>query len=1033
MKLLERIAAGCALLFALHANAQTTQNQADWENPQVIAVNKLPYHASLGSRQGILSLDGKWRFRWSPTPESRTVGFFQADFDSSNWDTIEVPGTWQMQGYGIPIYVNIGAPFAVNPPSVTSTPPEDYFTRENRNTVGQYITNFSLSAADLQGRLILCFHGVQSAMYLWVNGEKVGYSQNSMSPAEFDITNYAKQGDNRLAVEVYRWCDGSYLENQDMWRLSGIFRSVELRKTSNVFVQDYEVKTSLTDNYQSAEIQINTKVKNLGSFAAKKLHMQASLSRNGKIIATALKSKQFSILANGETTASIVFRIEKPSLWSAETPNLYDLKISLISAQSAEIETFNQKIGFRECKIVGNQFFVNGKSVKLKGINRHEHHPRLGRTPDSLTILRDLCLMKQANINMIRMAHYPHCQYIYDLCDEMGFYVMDEANQESHMLGIGSPRIGDNPEWIDAHVDRAVALVERDKNHPCLIMWSLGNEGGAGRCLQAMADTITALDPSRPIYCDSDQRLSSMTDVSYFTPAQLSQLIEKEQSKPVFMREYAHAMGNSVGNLQEYWDLIENNDCLVGGAIWDWADQAIAKRQNADNEFGAARRTWINYSRDLELKPDEYWAYGGDFGDKPNDGPFCINGLVGADRVPHPHYYQVQYVYQNIDFSLIDSETVKLINKHAFRELTDFDYSYQWLANGEPLAEEKALLTNNNTLKIKPIEQTDSELILRVFAHLKNDESWAEKGFAVAKKEFILAAQKDDKAITSGSKPILSEIDSLLIVSIGKNRFSINRKNAALVSWIKNDESLISAPLEPYFWKPANNNQLANGYEQRLAIWRNAAAMRQLIDYEIVKNDSSLTLNFTFHLPTIEAELRLTYRFGLCGGAELCATYAPTKTDLPPMPKFGFRTEVPNTFDNVKWYGRGDYENYPDRKTSAFVGTYSKTIEEFITPYVFAQDNANRTDVRWLNLSGACAEHIKISGNQPFCFRIWPYSESDIEAATHHHELPRRKSLTVNIDKNIHGVGGCDTWGARTLDAYTINANEPMAFSIRLE
>ena len=600
------------------------QQVPDWENPRVVDINKEEYHSTLtlpsgkSSCEEIVSLNGRWKFYWSPDPQSRPSDFYKNNFDVSGWDNISVPGTWQLQGYGKPIYTNWTYPFKKDQPKVTGEPPKHFFSYENRNPVGSYVTTFDVSEDMKDKQLYLHFEGVKSAMYVWINGEKVGYSQNSMAPAEFDITGYVNEGQNRLAVEVYRWSDGSYLEDQDMWRFSGIYRPVELWVRPKIHIKDYSLTTDLADDFSSAGFKAKVWLRNLSDSKSGKLSLEVLLkgkNRNEERFVKRLITPVKNLPATSAGCYTLSSVVENPKLWSAEKPNLYDVEIRLYDGKKV-VEEFQSHIGIWKCEIDGNVFKFNGQPVKLKGVNRHEHHPRTGRLVDSETMEKDLRLMKQANINMIRTAHYPNSPLFYELCDRYGFYVMDEANQESHDYGLGNKILGDNPEWTLAHVDRALALVQRDKNHPCVVFWSLGNEGGAGRNMQAMADTIQAIDASRIIFSDTDLSVSAFNDPSYYTPGKFKEYAREKRDKPIFMREYAHAMGNSVGNLQEYWDVIEANDHVSGAAIWDWVDQGIAKKINPGYKKG------VENSGSLLLKEGEFWAYGGDFGDFPNNGEF---------------------------------------------------------------------------------------------------------------------------------------------------------------------------------------------------------------------------------------------------------------------------------------------------------------------------------------------------------------------------------------------------------------------------
>lgn len=1010
------------------------QQVPDWENPRVVGINKEEYHSTLtlpsgkSSCEEVVPLNGRWKFYWSPDPQSRPSDFYKNSFDVSGWDNISVPGTWQLQGYGKPIYTNWTYPFKKDQPKVTGEPPKHFFSYENRNPVGSYVTTFDVSEDMKDKQLYLHFEGVKSAMYVWINGKKVGYSQNSMAPAEFDITGYVNEGQNRLAVEVYRWSDGSYLEDQDMWRFSGIYRPVELWVRPKIHIKDYSLTTDLADDFSSAGFKAKVWLRNLSDSKSGKLSLEVLLKgknrseeRFVKRLITPVKNLP-AASAGCYTLSSIV---ENPKLWSAEKPDLYDVEIRLYDGKKV-IEEFQSHIGIWKCKIDGNVFKFNGQPVKLKGVNRHEHHPRTGRLVDRETMEKDLKLMKQANINMIRTSHYPNSPLFYELCDRYGFYVMDEANQESHDYGLGNKILGDNPEWTLAHVDRALALVQRDKNHPCVVFWSLGNEGGAGRNMQAMADTIRAIDASRIIFSDTDLSVSAFNDPSYYTPGKFKEYVREKRDKPIFMREYAHAMGNSVGNLQEYWDVIESNEHVSGAAIWDWVDQGIAKKINPGYKKG------VENSDALLLKEGEFWAYGGDFGDFPNNGDFCFNGLIGADRVPHPHYYQVQKVYQNIGFSLEGPNKVRLTNKYEFTALDEFDYEYEWLQNGELVKSGEVPLVAGNRLDI-PSFTGSGELFLNVFAKLKQSTCWAEKGFIVSKEQFLVNMSKPESIVSEGGSVEVNASPATIEIIAGLNCFIVDVKSGALTSWKNDGTEILYAPLEPYFWKPANSNQMNNGYNDRLGIWRNAADERVVegVDYS-VKNGLAV-VEVSMSLPVVGAAYQLRYTVNGSGKIQVEAFYKPEKEKIPLMPKFGMRMRLPSSMDYVKWYGRGEFENYPDRKTAALVGCYATDLNSFVTDYAFPQDNANRCDVRWFSLNDKEGRMIKVTGLQPLCFRVWPYGEEDLEKNRHAYELPGRDYVNVNIDLNIHGVGGIDSWGARTLDEYTIDGDQAYYYGYLME
>ncbi len=999
------------LTLVLEASAQTTN---DWENPHVLGINKLPYHATLQlpskekECKEIVSLDGQWYFHWSRKPEERPADFYRENYDVSQWGKIAVPGNWQMQGYGTPIYININYPFVKARPSVTAEPPQDWTAYENRNPVGSYVQFFDVTKEMLQQNLILHFGGVHSAFYVWVNGKRVGYSQNSMSPAEFDVTKYLKAGKNKLAVEVYRWSDGSYLEDQDMWRLSGIFRPVQLWVRPQTHICDYKVTSDLNSDFSQATIHANISLCQTGKKAAKDLRVVFKM--DGRELVGNVKS----LLAGDTTTVALNLPLEHPRLWSAEKPNLYPFSIELQDMKGAVIEHFDYHLGVKKVEIVGEVFKINGKNVKLRGVNRHDHHPRTGRYVDDATYELDIRLMKQANVNFLRTSHYPDREYLYELCDRYGIYVMDEANHETHGYGYANREMGEDPEFKDAHVDRATSLVQRDRNHPCVILWSLGNEGAVGPNIEAMYNKVKELDTTRPPFFDSDHRYSDIYDDSYLYPDELRERAQRVTDKPFMMREYAHAMGNSMGNLQEYWDVVYADSSICGLAVWDWVDQGIAKPIDGSP---------LRPSSKLQKEEDEFWAYGGDFGDKPNDGPFCINGLIAPDRTPHPHYYEVQYVYQPLKFVYEDGN-VRIINRDFFTDVDEYEYTYEFLADGK-VRETGGLTLQGNTLIFPSIQAPVvgggpfPELSIYVEARLKEDKPWAQKGFVVAREQFVTKPSSFPTTLTGTPAESRQEDGGVLVTT---NQGSVMIDNTgAITSWMLDGKQMLQAPLEPYFWKPENDNQGAAGFARRVAVWQEAAAQRTVHSYRAEVDESTLKIVYDISLP-IGADLTLTYAFTAEGRIMVSMDYIPTATDIPLMPKFGMRMRLPADYTDINYYGRGPWENYPDRKGSAFLGRYQMPLSDYMTEYVHPQDNGNRCDVRWFEIAGS-SRKLRIEGCQPLCIRAWDYGEEDLGVG-HPYELQRGKFVNLNIDLSVHGVGGTDTWGKRTLPQYTIDGNQ---------
>ena len=968
------------LVSALQVPAQVTH---DWENPAVLGINKLPYHATLQlpSREKeckeIVSLDGQWLFHWSRNPDERPADFFREEFDVSGWGSINVPGNWQTQGYGTPIYININYPFVKNRPSVTTEPPKDWTAYENRNPVGSYVTFFDVTDEMSVKNLILHFGGVHSAFYVWVNGQRVGYSQNSMSPAEFDVTPFVRAGRNKLAVEVYRWSDGSYLEDQDYWRLSGIFRPVQLWVRPLVHISDYHVTTEPSPTLNSAWVKAEVSLCNVGKKRAKSMRVVFLI--DGKETAGSVKTLD----AGDTTTVELTCLLDNPRLWSAEKPNLYPFSVELQDWKSNVMEHFDYHLGVKKLEVVGEVFKINGKNVKLRGVNRHDHHPRTGRYVDDATYEEDIRLMKQANINFLRTSHYPDREYLYELCDRWGIYVMDEANHETHGYGYANHEMGEDLAWQQAHVDRAESLVKRDFNHPCVILWSLGNEGAVGPNIEAMYNKVRELDTTRPPFYDSDRRYSAIWDDSYLYPDDLRKNAQQVKDKPFMMREYAHAMGNSVGNLREYWDVIYADSSICGAAIWDWVDQGLSKGSS--------------------------FLYGGDFGDKPNDGPFCINGLIAPDRKPHPHYYEVQYVYQPLQFVREQNGEIRIINHDFFTKPDEYDITYDTL-------------------------RYDGETLLNVAARLRHDTPWAKKGFAVAREQFVLEhydfgfPDTSSSALTGISSPVpfVKQTENTYVATTPRGSVTID-STGALTSWMVDGEQMLQAPLEPYFWKPENDNQSAAHFAERTAIWKEAAAKRTVKSIRMVDN----RIIVETALP-VGADLTLTYTFIHAGCIMAEMDYRPVLPNegaepIPMMPRFGMRMYLPADYTKIKYYGRGPWENYPDRKGSAFLGVYEMPLSDFETEYIHPQDNGNRCDIRWFEISPFASHHspLRVTGLQPLCIRAWDYGEEDLMGVRHPNEINRGRFVNLNIDLSVHGVGGADTWGKHTLPQYTIDGNQP--------
>ena len=1040
-----------AALLAMPAVRAQNDTPPDWENPLVVQINREPVRATytpysdsriaieMGSSSREMSLNGRWKFHWVPRPEERPVDFYKPSFDVSGWDEILVPGQWETQGYGTPLYVNIRYPFHRDPPRVTGEPPRDFTSYEERNPVGSYRQTFEIPETWKGQRVFITFHGVMSAFYVWVNGERVGYAQDSMCPDEFDITPYLRDGGNVLAVEVYKFSDGSYLEDQDMWRFAGIFRDVTLIARPAVHLHDFHIVTDLDEDYEDATVTIDLDLRNQSEMTANAQVRVDVYSPEGAQIHT--DTVTFDNIAVGAfERRRATFEMDDPDLWSAETPTLYKVVLTVLDASGKETESIPWRFGVREYEFRDKQFWVNGKSIKLKGVNRHEHHPRMGRHVDLETMIQDVRMIKQANINYVRTAHYPDDYRFYHLADEYGLYLMDEANQESHDFGTGSRVLGDDPNWMIAHVDRGISMVERDKNHASVAIWSLGNEGGSGRNLRVMRESMEAIDATRPYYYHGDESVSDWIDIDYPRVEDLERFVLSNNPKGANIREYSHMMGNSGGNLQEHWDFIYQHPEIVGAAIWDWVDQGLARKIDGGN-----RLTLGDDPTRLSLDEDEYFAYGGEFGDVPNNMDFCINGMVGPDRVPNPHYYEVRKVYQYVWMRGVDpaSGRINVMNHYDFLNTAAFDWDWKLLEDGRVVARGTMppvdLAPGAQKEIIVPIPDLpagDSELILQVEVKLRRDELWAPAGWAVAAEQFIVRESPFSK-LRPGYDAALHVEEGNNSITVRGSEFNLtwDRTNGALTGFEYRGWPLLKQTQEPYFWKPTNRNQSRNQYEQRLGPWREAAAQRRLRETTVVTDDrtGNVTVQFEFGLPVADADYTLTYMVNTLGHVSVEADYKPNAAEAPKMPKFGVRLGIPEEFDRITWYGRGPWENYWDRKTGAFLGVYSAMLDDYWTNYIYPQDNGNREDIRWWQATDSHGNGVRIEGMQELSIRAWPFTEADIMGVRLPQHLPRRDFINVNVDLRVYGVGGDNSWGARTMDKYTLPGEVPYAYGFILK
>ncbi len=1027
-----------------------TRHIHEYENPAIVGVNREPPRAAFlphPSRESALSceylespwkrsLNGPWKFKLVRKPSEAPSDFHKPEFDDTGWDEIEVPSNWQLLGYDIPIYLNVRYPFPPNPPYV---PKDD-------NPTGLYRRRFSLDESIEGRRVFLVFEGVNSAFYVWVNGHYVGFSKDSRTPAEFDITPYVRRGENLLAVKVLRWSDGSYLEDQDMWRLSGIYRDVYIYTAPEVRIRDFFVKTRFDSRYVDATLEVLVKVKNYSSSERSGFAVELELlDADGKPVLDKPLTRWVNPLKPGEEVY-ITFSsgIHNPRKWSAEDPYLYNLLLTLKEGEGRVLEVVREYVGFRQVEVRDGQVLINGVPVLFKGVNRHEHDPVKGHAVPKEVMEKDVLLMKSFNFNAVRTSHYPNHPYWYHLCDKYGLYVIDEANIECH--GLANFRHlplknepANNPEWLPAFMDRVMRMVERDKNHACVVMWSLGNESGYGFNHAAAAEWIRSYDPTRIIHYEGAThaywalgyipKCVDVIGVMYPTLEFLDWLAtELKDERPVVMTEYAHAMGNSLGNFKEYWELIRRRRRLVGGFIWDWVDQGILK----------------------EEKSVRYFAYGGDFGEKDHDGNFCINGIVFPDRTPHPAVWECKRVQQPVEAEPLDLERgeFRIENRFDFLRLDEaVEIYWEVKADGRVLQSGKAQTPaiephKSGEVSIpyklpEPEPGTEYWLILRY--KLARDFPWAKKGFEVGWSQFKLPVKPGEQApLEVARMPTLKLEESAGTVRVTGSDFELALdKSTMSFSYVSGGKLLVKGfnPLE--VWRaPTDNDE--GGWMARMSMrWREAGlnrvqhTVRWIRAAQLAPQVAQIEAGIRTEAPDTKLGFTSTLRFVVYGNGDvkLSIDVHPDER-LPPLPRAGFTVQLPKAFSNVTYYGRGPHENYVDRKFGAAIDVYSTTVDEMFVPYLKPQECGNRCDVRWVAVRDdegygvlAIAENLmEISAH-----RCTPH---DLEAAKHPPEIKWREDVYLHLDYKQRGLGGASC-GPDTLPQYEIMP-EPFSFGVVL-
>jgi len=1038
--------------------------QADWENNRVLSINREPARAAFQTydvRPGdrTLSLDGQWKFRWTPTPDGRIPNFYATTFDDSSWKKLAVPANWEMNGYGTPIYVSSGYSFKIDPPRVMGTPKESYTAYKERNPVGQYRRQFTLPDAwKTGGQTFLRFEGVISAFYVWINGRRVGYSQGSMEPSEFNITGYLSAGSNRIAVEVYKYCDGSYLEDQDMWRFAGIHRSVSLFHTPDIRIADFSVRTLLDKDHRDATLQIDPQLEVYGNENGKGYTVRATLENLADIKADAasiLNLDHKAALMNEwapqrgpRKMGRLQAIVTNPAKWSAETPTLYTLLITLEDSTGRVVERVRQRVGFRDVKIAGGQMLINGQAVRLRGVNRHEHDPLLGKVMTEERMLQDILLMKRANINAVRTCHYPNVSRWYELCDSIGLYVMDEADIEEHGL---RGALASDPDWNAAFMDRAIRVAERDKNYPSVVMWSMGNESGYGPNFAAISGWLHDFDPTRPIHYEGAQgvggdpdpltvdvisRFYTRLQQDYLNPgtegsdaerpenARWERLLDIAQrtndTRPVMTSEYAHAMGNALGNLQEYWDEMYSNPRLLGGFIWEWADEGI-----------------------FRTLPDgkTQVAYGGDFGDFPNLKTFCIKGIVTSDRQTTPKYAEVKKVYQPIAVSL-QGDKLLIINRNHHTGLAPYRCVWTCTVDGR--------ITKKGELKLTDVQPGDSlnlasplagmkmpkgDVRLKLSFLLRNDCLWAKAGYEVAYEQ--MAVQEGEPApelVSNKGRLTVTELNKELTVKGKGFSAAWNAEDGSLVSLMyKGRETLAhpadfaAQPLTQAFRAPVDNDRSFGNWLAKDWALNDLDAPRMRTDSisHFTRADGALVVEVlkTNLYKSGQIKTKLIYTVTSDGVMDLECSFIPTG-DLPELPRLGIALAINPDLNNFTWYGRGPQESYPDRKSAATVGLWRGKVSEQAERYPRPQETGNKEEVRFLSLTNSGGTGLKVEAvGKTFSASALNFSANDLYKESHDCNLLPRKEVILSIDCAMLGLGN-SSCGPGVLKKYAIEKKE---------
>ena len=1040
----------CTFINAQNSQRPTYTNpkweNPEWENPAIFQINREKPTASFyrysdattalkndnwSNSPFYKSLNGDWDFYYADDVAARPADFYKNDFSLKGWNKIQVPSNWELKGYGIPFYTNIIYMFPPNPP----------FIPHNTNNNGSYKREFEVPENWTGKDIYLNFEGVSGAMYVWVNGKKVGYNEDSKTPAAFNITNFVTKGKNTVAVQVLRWHDGSYLEDQDFWRISGIERDVFIYATNKITIKDFRVTSDLENNYNDGIFNLALQVENNTASNANTttsiqlLDGEKVVFSDSKLVAT----------QKGNNTINFSTKIPNVQPWNAETPNLYTLLIELKDKTGKVTEATSIKVGFRNVAIKNNQFLVNGKPVLIKGVNIHDHSETEGHVISEELTLKDLTIMKQNNINAIRCCHFPKNAHFYRLCDKYGFYVIDEANIEIHGMGATNQGLDGNkkkmavhpaylPQWEGTFLDRTIKMFERDKNHPCIVTWSLGNEAGNGQNFYTTYKWLKDNDATRPTQYEGATGYAN-TDIQapmYWSIEKMIEYVEKDQKRPLIQCEYAHSMGNSTGNFQDYWDVIEKYPTMQGGFIWDWVDQGMLTKNEAGEKF---------------------WAYGGDLGgfNYQNDENFCGNGIIAPDRTAHPALYEVKKVYQYIKFKALNlkENEISIKNIYDFTNLNQFQFTWKLLENGIEIASGSLPTldiapyeTKQVKINLPNIQFQNGEYHLNVYALNKTATDLMPINHIVAFEQFQLPNEKVAMAKPEVKGTIaLSKQESMTTIANANFKIEFDTNKGTLSSIDYGNGNILLKGVEPNFWRATTDNDFGAKAQKTLDKWKQATKNQILKEIKFLTNSKEikfksdkkikdeLTIQATFDLPAVEGQIIVSYAINALGEITVHNQLKNIKSDLPHLPRFGNNLILKDEYQTVNWFGRGPHENYNDRKTSALVGEYKASVSDLYFSYIRPQENGYKTDVRWVTFTNNNGKGVRVERPELLSFSAHhqyndDFDDGEKKMQRHSTDIKKRELVNINIDYGQTGVGGDNSWSPSGLahDKYRVKA-----------